>query len=68
MKKTAVILALCGGLALAPISASAHVKHHHMHDGKIIVGVGAGVVTGLIVGGPVGAAVGAVVGLVIIHH
>jgi hypothetical protein len=70
MKKVAGIVALCIGLALAPMSASAHYKrhHHHSHDGRLIVGVGAGVATGVIVGGPVGAIVGGVVGLVIIHH
>jgi hypothetical protein len=65
MKKAAAILALCGGLALAPMSASAGVKHHNADE---VVGIGAGAAAGFVIGGPVGAVVGGLVGLVIVHH
>ena len=45
MKKVAGIVALCLGLALVPVAASAHYKRHrhHSHHEKVIVSVGAGV-------------------------
>ena len=68
MKKAIGIVALCAGLALAPVAASAHIRHHHVHDAELVIGVGGGVAAGAVVAGPVGAVVGGVIGLIIIHH
>lgn len=56
MKRTFVILALAGGLAL-PQAALA--------QSRTTIGVGSGAVAGALVGGPIGAVAGAVIGGVI---
>ena len=61
MKKTIGIATLCLALGLAPMAASARTHHHH--DGRMLVGVGAGVAAGAVVAGPVGAVVGGLIGL-----
>ena len=66
MKKAIGIATLCLALGLAPMTASA--RSHHHHDGRLIVGVGAGVAAGAVVAGPVGAVVGGLIGLIIVHH
>ena len=68
MKKVVGIVVLCASLALAPVAASAHTRHHHAHDAELLVAVGGGAAAGAVIAGPVGAVVGGVIGLVIIHH
>jgi hypothetical protein len=63
MKKAIGIVTLCIALGVGPMAASARTHHHH--DGRMVVGVGAGVAAGAIVGGPVGAVVGGLIGLIV---